>query len=71
MACANLLAFNLGLPQKDHNEVKAVCAQVTPKPYVPKKIKVETPEEAKAREAAGLPPPTAASEDISNDEEEL
>jgi hypothetical protein len=71
MACANLLAFNIGLPQKDATEVKAYCSKVTPKPYVPKKIKVETPEEAKAREAAGLPPPTAAGEDISNEEEEL
>lgn len=58
MAFANLVAFNLGIPQvNDVNKVRTMAKAYTGKPYVAKQIKVETPEEAKAREAAGTPAP--------------
>jgi ubiquitin-activating enzyme E1 len=58
MACANLVAFNLGIPQnRDRNQVQQIAASQQGKPYIKKTLKVETPEEAKAREEAKLPPP--------------
>lgn len=58
MACANLVAFNLGIPQnRDRSQVQKIAASQQGKPYVKKTLKVETPEEAKAREEAKLPPP--------------
>ena len=54
MAFANLLAFILGVPQEhDPEKVHTIAKAYEGKPYVAKQIKVETPEEAKAREAAG------------------
>lgn len=56
IACANLVAFNLGVDQERNPEaVRAHAKAYGGKPYVAKQIKVETPEEAKAREAAGQP----------------
>jgi ubiquitin-activating enzyme E1 len=58
MACANLVAFNLGIPQiRDRSQVQKIAAAQSGKPYIQKKMKVETPEEAKKREEAKLPPP--------------
>jgi len=58
MAFANLVAFNLGVPQvQSPEQVRALAKAYHGKPYVAKQIKVETPEEAKAREAAGQPAP--------------
>jgi hypothetical protein len=37
--------------------VRTIAKAYAGKPYVAKQIKVETPEEAKAREAAGTPAP--------------
>lgn len=69
MACANLIAFNLGLEQnRDINTVRQLATQSKLKTYVPKKIKVETPEEAKAREQSGQPAPTT--DDSNNDDNE-
>lgn len=57
-AGANLIAFNLNLPQvRDLAKIREFARNATVAPYKAKKIKVETPEEAKAREAAGLPAP--------------
>lgn len=71
MSCANLIAFNLGIPQvRDTNIVQQIAASQHGKPYVKKTIKVETPEEAKARELAKLPPPKETVE-ISADDEEV
>lgn len=57
-AFANLVAFNLGVEQvKDLAKVHAIAKAYSGKPYIAKQIKVETPEEAKAREAAGQPAP--------------
>jgi len=56
---ANLIAVNLGIsPERDMSAVKALAASSQSKPYVKKNIVVETPEEAKEREAAGGPAPT-------------
>ena len=41
----------------DAGKVKEMATHYAGKTYVPKQIKVETPEEAKAREAAGHPAP--------------
>ena len=64
--CSNLIFANCGLPSVDIQTVKSIAAQLPPQEYKAKAIKVETPEEAKEREAAGKPAPTeaaAASED--------
>jgi ubiquitin-activating enzyme E1 len=48
-ACANLIAFNLGIPQvKDKNFIESIVKTQQGKPYVSKKVK--TGEEAKAGE---------------------
>ncbi len=62
-AMANLVAFNLGLAEeRDLEKVRAIVAALPPTPYVPKVIKVETPEEAKAREERKEPAPVVGAE---------
>lgn len=61
--CANLIFANLGMPSISVDEVKNVCASLPAQPYVKKVIVVETPEEAKEREAAGKPAPQAPTND--------
>jgi len=73
MACANLVAFNLGIPQERNvDAVRHLAQHYQGKHYVAKQIKVETPEEAKAREAAGKPAPQHHMEAPGmNDEEDI
>jgi ubiquitin-activating enzyme E1 len=67
-ACANLIAFNLKIDQvRDKAAAKAFAAKTVAAPYKQQKILVETPEEAKEREARNEPPPTIAA---SGDDEE-
>jgi len=67
-SCANLIAFNLKIDQvRDKAAAKAFAAKTTAAPYNRQKILVETPEEAKEREARNEPPPTVAA---SGDDEE-
>lgn len=54
---------------RNEKEAKAIAAKTTAKPYIRNKIVVETPEEAKEREAKNLPPPTPVSG--ADDEERL
>jgi ubiquitin-activating enzyme E1 len=71
-SCANLIAFNLGIPQvTDKEQMRKYAANTQAKPYTQKKIVVETPEEAKAREARGEPAPTAGPVASENDHEEV
>jgi hypothetical protein len=45
LSCANLIAFNLGIPQnRNAEEVRAIAAQTVGQPYIKKEIIVETPE---------------------------
>lgn len=61
-ACANLVAFNLNIEQvTDRNVAFEMASKTNAKPYKQSKIQVETPEEAKEREAKNLPPPTPPS----------
>lgn len=72
LSCANLIAFNLGIPQnRDAESVRAIAAKTVGLPYVKKEIVVETPEQAKAREEAKLPPPVATPVSSVDDEESL
>lgn len=69
-ACANLIAFNLNIEQvTDRKAARDLAGKTSPKPYKQQKIVVETPEEAKEREAKNLPPPTPVSG--ADDEERL
>lgn len=71
-ACANLIAFNLGIEQvRDTAAMKAAIAKTQAKPYVKKEIVVETPEEQKKREEAKLPPPVAKPVSAVDDEKML
>ena len=45
------------MPALERENIKALAAQLPPAEYIQKTIAVETPEEAKEREAAGLPAP--------------
>jgi len=70
VAMANLIAFNLGIKGcTDMTVCHDLVKSQQSKPYISKKIKVETPEEAKAREASGQPAPVDESD--SNDNEVL
>lgn len=55
--CANLIFANIGMKSLDREQVRAIVKGIPPQEYVKKHIVVETPEEAKAREAAGKPAP--------------
>lgn len=69
VACANLIAFNVGIPQiRDRKQIYQIAASQQGKPYTRKILKIETPEEAKKREEANLPPPKEES-DTHDDEE--
>lgn len=71
-ACANLVAFNLGIPMvTDREEARAAALAYEGKPYVKKEIKVETPEEAKEREAQGKPAPTESAVPGMTDQEDI
>jgi len=64
--CSNLIFANLGIAPLDRARVQSIVAQLPKGEYKQKVIKVETPEEAKEREAAGKPAPqesAAASDD--------
>jgi ubiquitin-activating enzyme E1 len=61
-AMANLIAFNLGMPEvRDIAAIKEMVGKLSYPQYLPKTIKVETPEEAKAREERKEPAPVAGS----------
>lgn len=71
LACANLLAFNLGIPQnRDRGQIYKIAVSQQGKPYIKKTLKIETPEEAKKREEAKLPPPKEV-EDTQDDKEAI
>ena len=61
--CANLIFANLGMPAIDREQAKSIAASLPAASYVKKVIVVETPEEAKEREAAGRPAPQAPASD--------
>ena len=68
---SNLIAANLGLTlERDPAKIREFISSVQPKAYVPKAIKVETPEEEKAREEAGQPAPSKADNDEAPDDDE-
>jgi len=56
-SCSNLIFANLGLPSIDMASCQQIAAALPPASYQRKAIAVETPEEAKEREAAGKPAP--------------
>jgi ubiquitin-activating enzyme E1 len=64
-ACSNLIFDTLGVFKIDRATAKLIVSQIPPAEYVRKIVHVETPEEAKEREAAGRPPPemNASSDD--------
>jgi hypothetical protein len=71
LACANLLSFNLGIPQnRDREQIYKIAVSQQGKPYIKKTLKIETPEEAKKREEAKLPPPKEV-EDTQDDKEAI
>lgn len=60
---SNLIAFNLGIQgSTDLPAIREICKSQQGKPYVQNKIKVETPEEAKAREERKEPAPSQVME---------
>lgn len=61
--CANLIFANLGMDAVDRAATKEIVKTLPANAYVKKVIVVETPEEAKEREAAGRPAPAAPSND--------
>ena len=61
---ANLIAVNLGIePERDVEKMLELARASTANAYVKKNIVVETPEEAKEREAAGGPAPASANDE--------
>jgi len=66
--CSNLIFANLDMPSVERDQIKAMLAQLPPAQYVPKTIQVETPEEAKEREAEGRPAPQQAANESDDDE---
>lgn len=66
--CSNLIFANIGMAPIDRETIKSVAAQLPPSEYVQKLIAVETPEEAKAREAEGRPAPKSTANDSDDDE---
>jgi hypothetical protein len=69
---ANLVAFNLGVPEvRDREAIRTMVKSLPPTPYVPKTIKVETPEEAKAREDRKEPAPIVGAGAGPGDAEQL
>lgn len=57
-SCANLIAFNLGIPlNRDQNQLKDMAASFTSAEFKPKKIKIALPgEENKASEPEEVAP---------------
>lgn len=63
---ANLIALAMGIPEnRDVEAIKAMVEKAQADPYVPKKIKVLTPEEEK--EQAANPQPVAAGDEADED----
>lgn len=72
ISMANLIAFNLGIKgSTDMVTCRDIVKAQTEKAYISKKLKVETPEEAKAREAEGKPAPKDEGDADVNDHEVL
>lgn len=66
--CTNLIAATVGIDaNRDEAAIMEMAKAVPAKAYVAKKIVVETPEEEKAREARGEPPPK---NDVGGDNED-
>jgi len=57
--------------ERDLEKVKAMVKEIPNKEYVPKKIQVETPEEAKAREESGEPAPAQGPAESEDDEPQI
>lgn len=55
--CANLMFANFNMEVMSREQVKAIVKELPAAEYVASVVKVETPEEEKEREAAGLPRP--------------
>lgn len=67
--CANLIASTIGIaPVLDEAKMAEMAKAAPAKAYVAKKIVVETPEEAKAREERGEPAPVQQGQDNEDDE---
>ena len=65
--CANLILTSLSEQTMDIEAVGNIAREMPMVQYVPKTIHVETPEEEKAREAEGRPPPRQ-NENLKDDE---
>lgn len=65
--CSNLIFANLGMPSMDKGECQQILGTLPTTEYVRKVIAVETPEEAKEREAAGRPAPAGP---VNDDDDE-
>lgn len=67
--CANLIASTIGIaPVLDEAKMAEMAKAAPAKTYEAKKIVVETPEEAKAREERGEPAPVQQGQDNEDDE---
>ena len=66
--CANLIFANIGMAALTREEAKNAADALPAASYVAKLIAVETPEEAKEREAAGLPAPKSTANESDDDE---
>jgi len=66
--CANLIFANIGLPAIERAAVEAIAVAMPAAEYMRKVIAVETPEEAKEREAAGRPAPQSTANESDDDE---
>ena len=66
--CSNLIFANIGMPALELEQAKSIAAALPPAEYVQKTIAVETPEEAKEREAAGRPAPKSTANESDDDE---
>lgn len=55
--CSNLIFATFNMPALSREDVKSIVSQLPTAEYIAQEVNIETPEEAKEREAAGLPPP--------------
>lgn len=65
--CTNLILATIGMSALPEDQVRTILEQLPAQPYVKKVIVVETPEEAKEREASGAPAPKTITDDDDDD----